>query len=261
MFCSNCGKQIPENTKFCNYCGAQQPASNSAANAPISAAAEQQNQAASPKQKEKKPLNMKNIVIVLAASLCAFLLGKFVLAPAMRSDPKEKPAPDRLVSQTQPSSEESGGASTDTPNPAYEAVLTDACIVHFQSFFNMETASFVTVQEQGIIFCSDYGYQDDVVHQLVETMYVPISGYTDEQKAQLESTMKETYDAAVEEIGCVTVSYNMGTNYFSVTLEYKNLNLAENYGALYDAGIIDTNTCISMTITEKQLLAEGAIKK
>ena len=24
MFCTNCGKEIPENAKFCNHCGAQQ---------------------------------------------------------------------------------------------------------------------------------------------------------------------------------------------------------------------------------------------
>ena len=24
MFCQNCGKQIPENAKFCNHCGAAQ---------------------------------------------------------------------------------------------------------------------------------------------------------------------------------------------------------------------------------------------
>lgn len=24
MFCQNCGKQIPENAKFCNHCGAVQ---------------------------------------------------------------------------------------------------------------------------------------------------------------------------------------------------------------------------------------------
>lgn len=24
MFCQNCGKQIPENVKFCNHCGATQ---------------------------------------------------------------------------------------------------------------------------------------------------------------------------------------------------------------------------------------------
>lgn len=32
MFCTNCGKEIPENAKFCNHCGAQQ--GGAAASAP-----------------------------------------------------------------------------------------------------------------------------------------------------------------------------------------------------------------------------------
>lgn len=34
MFCKNCGKQIPDNTKFCNYCGAQQVTDNNMNSAP-----------------------------------------------------------------------------------------------------------------------------------------------------------------------------------------------------------------------------------
>lgn len=31
MFCTNCGKEIPENAKFCNHCGAQQGSAGAAA--------------------------------------------------------------------------------------------------------------------------------------------------------------------------------------------------------------------------------------
>lgn len=31
MFCQNCGKEVPENIKFCNYCGAEQGVDSSPA--------------------------------------------------------------------------------------------------------------------------------------------------------------------------------------------------------------------------------------
>ena len=49
MFCTNCGKEIPENAKFCNHCGAQQ---GGAAASASSRSAQQQayNKYASPQQ-------------------------------------------------------------------------------------------------------------------------------------------------------------------------------------------------------------------
>lgn len=250
MFCSNCGNQLPEDTKFCNNCGAQLSANESPAAAPKVA------QNAPEKATKKKT----NIVVILAVVLCAFLLGKFVIAPSMMSDSGKDSTNGNQGGQSQQSTENTSGSVIDTNNPAYDSVFEGTYIVHFQPFFNMEMASFASKQDNGIICCSDYGYKDDVVKQWVETMYIPVSEATDTQKAELESTMRSQF-AALESLSCCSVVYKMGTNYLTVTFTYTDVDQVANYGELYKAGILQTNTFISMSATEQALLGQGFVKK
>ena len=243
MFCPNCGKEVPDNTNFCNHCGAQQPVN--LREDPISETKSQ--------PKTGKPKKKANIFLVLAIVLVAFLLGKFVIAPMMGSDDPQD-SPSQITGQNDPAS------SLDIPDPAYDAVFEDTYIVHFQSFFNMDMASFAFKQEDGIICCADYGYEDDTVKQWVETMYVPVSEYIEAEKAELENTMKSQF-AAVEALSCCTVSYNMSLNYFTVTCTYTDVDKEEHYTELFNAGILQENTFVSMTATEESLIGQGFIKK
>ena len=242
MFCSNCGKQLPDNTKFCNACGAKQ-LTDISVEAAAKTAENRQNAGQTSNQPKKT-----SIVLVLIIVLAAFLLGKFVIAPSMTSNSGEDPGKNTQSSQSQLS------------NPAYDAVFDGTYIVHFQALFNMEMGSFALKQADGTICCADYGYQNDVVRQWVETMYIPVGEYTDGQKAELESTMKTQF-AAVEALNCCTVTYKMGANYLIVTCTYADVDQAENYTELYNAGILQTNTFISMSATEEALLNQGFVKK
>lgn len=85
MFCQNCGKQIPENVKFCNHCGAAQD-SNAAQSTPNTSRAHtpqqrQMNQPTDEKAFKKyvTPYIARNIFIVLCALTIACL---FILPPA-----------------------------------------------------------------------------------------------------------------------------------------------------------------------------------
>ncbi len=310
MFCSNCGKQIPDNTKFCNYCGAQQQIAENTESAPKATENQQKNAGI---QAKKAPNNNANIIVILAIVLCAFLLGKFVIAPLMVSDsgkgddtsnqsqqatenngepsvnsanPSDdtgnqgsqsqqatenngepsvnsaNPSDDTgdQGSQSQQTTENNGKPSVDSANPAYDEIFDNTYIVHFQTFFNMEMKSFALKQNDGIIFCADYGYKDDVVKKLVETTYIPVSGYTDTQKAELENTMKTQF-SIVDALNCCAVTYKMSNNYLTVTCTYSDMDKAENYGELYNAQILQKNTFISMSATESTLLSQGFVKK
>lgn len=251
MFCSNCGNQLPDNTKFCNNCGAQLSANESAAAAPNSAQ----------KKPEKATKKKPNVIVIAAVVLCAFLLGKFVIAPSMSSDFNDETKPKNTTTQTQGQQSTVDNSGTDTGNnTAYDAVFADTYIVHFQSFFNMDMASFASKQDNGIVCCADYGYKDDVVKQWVETMYIPVSGRTDAEKGEAENTLKTQF-ASLDALDCCTVSYKMGTNYLTVTFTYKDVDQEANYGELYNAGILQTNTFISMSATESTLLGQGFVKK
>lgn len=258
MFCSNCGKQIPDNTKFCNHCGAQQQMVENTEPAPKTTE-NQQKIADTPTQQTKKPPKKKaNIFIVLAVVLCAFLIGKFVIAPSMVSDPDKDIG--NQGGQSQQTTNSNSEPSVDSANPAYDAIFDDTYIVHFQTFLNMEMKNFALKQDDGIICCADYGYKDDVVKQWVETMYIPVSEYTDTQKTELENTMKTQF-ATVDALNCCTVTYKMSTNYLTITCTYSDVDKSENYAELYNAQILQTFTFISMSATETNLLGQGFIEK
>ena len=259
MFCSNCGKQIPDNVKFCNYCGAQQQAIDAAVHAPQTAQNQQRTVDVQKQRPVKTQKKKPNIIVALAVVVCAFLLGKFLIAPSMTSDSGDGSNTGNQGSQSQQMGG-SNGSSVQTANPAYEAIFDDTYIVHFQTMFNMEMKSFALKQADGIICCADYGYKDDAVKQWVETMYIPVESYTDTQKAELETTMKAQF-AAVDGLNCCTVTYKMGTNYFTITCTYSDVDQPENYSELYNAQILQANTFISMSATETALLSQGFIKK
>lgn len=115
MFCRNCGKEISEGTRFCNYCGTpqevlQEPAPQTP---PVQQVPPQQpyqppyqqgyqqpyqqpygqpyQQPPQPAPRKKNPLTM---VIAAVVAVAALLIGMFVVAPALSgktSDPDSKP--------------------------------------------------------------------------------------------------------------------------------------------------------------------------
>lgn len=279
MFCSNCGKQLGENAKFCDGCGAQQRAvndTNSASNQQVPNPQPNVNyqaaSAAPEPQIKKAPKKKTNIIITVAVVLCAFIIGKFVIAPSMSSGSgsgsnvgNSGNTVSSSGSQTQSnisSNNSTYSSSTGTTSSDYDEILSQAYIVHFPNVFGVgtNTASFVSKLDDGSILCSDYGYKDDVVIQMVETLYIPVAEYTDSQKTQLESSVKAEY-AKFEELNCCNVKYSMGTNYYTVTTTYSNLDKAQNYSELYQANVLSANTWISMSATESGLIAQGAVKK
>ncbi len=79
MFCSECGKQLPDNSRFCNFCGAEQGVMPQAEPTPSNAEAKAT-------QKQAKPKKRANILVLLIVFVVAGLIGRFVIAPAMIGD-------------------------------------------------------------------------------------------------------------------------------------------------------------------------------
>lgn len=260
MFCSNCGKQIPDNTKFCNYCGAQQQIVANVNSAPKTTVNQPKTVDAPTQVTKEAPKKKNNIVVVLAVVLCTFLIGKFVIAPSMMPDSGNNNDIGNQGGQSQQTTNNNSNSSVDLPSSSYDAIFDDTYIVHFQSFFNMDMDSFAYKQADGTILCADYGYKDDVVKQWVETMYIPVSEYTETQKTELENTMKTQF-ATIDDLNCCTVTCKMSTNYFTITCTYSDVDQVDNYAELYKAGILQTNTFISMSATETTLLGQGFVKK
>lgn len=245
MFCSKCGKEISEDTKFCNHCGAQQ---GGAVNEKPS------------DKKNKAKKSPKKVMLSLAAMLVCYLVGSYVIAPAMLSDSGEDNDTGNSSVQSQLSNENNDDSSADSANPVYDAIFDDTYIVHFPTFFNMEMNNYAMKGNDGTIYCADYGYKDDVVKEWVETIYIPVSEYTDTQKLELENSMKSQF-AKIDSLNCCTVDYKMSTNYLTITCTYSDVDKAENYTELYNAQILQANTLASMSETETGLLNQGFVKK
>lgn len=305
MYCSNCGKQIPDNNNFCNYCGFKQPkitstppadsnpydnytppvytppanseyrsAANNinrqeAASQPRPASkprpASQQkpvNKASQPAEKasgtaKKAPKDKKKILISLGVMLCAFLIGKFIIAPSMLSAPKDNTTTTNSIDFSA-----NIDATVTDVNPDYQAILNEEFIVHFPPFFSMmDTTSLIMKTDDGVICCADYGHKDDVIKQWVETMYVPLDGYTEDQKATVQDSMKEKF-ASIEAFSFCTVEYTMLNNCLKIACTYSNADDPATLKEMYNAGVTTVSDgFLSMNMTEDTLISQGFIKK
>lgn len=102
MFCKNCGKEINEGTKFCNYCGASQEAAT-----PESIVANNTKPTTAP----KKNNTLKMVIITVVAVVC-FAIGSFVIAPSFSKDNDENKTTNN-VSQSQNDDANSENESND----------------------------------------------------------------------------------------------------------------------------------------------------
>lgn len=277
MFCSKCGTQLADNTRFCTNCGAQIAAPAAAASEPQAAPSyETYNAAASPAEdpvkKPKKGLSKAaKVIIVIAVLIVASGIGKAISTVFVNSTQNDNETLPVITTQgntlfggddsTEAAAPETTeAAAEETDNPAYFAVLNEAYIVHFVPFFGLESESFVTTLENDIIYCLDFGYKNDTIKQWVETLYVPISGNSEEETDAVENNLRANF-AAFDAYDCCTVEYNRGTSLLTVTITFNDVDTYDTYSALHELGLTETKTQLSMNETIKNFLAQGYIQK
>ena len=249
MFCSKCGKEIPENTNFCSHCGAQQ---GGAVNEKTS------------EKKNGKKKNQKTVILSLVVVLAVYLLGRFAIAPAMLSD--DDTAGSGLGTQTGEEEDEEDVLSESTgsaDNSAYTDIFMSRNIVDMTSIFtSSDTMAFASVSDEGTVEKLEYAYEDDTIMEFVNVVYYPVFDMTEDQKLALDNSMKTNF-AAMEEADFCTVSYNMGNNYYSVTLHFTDLDKTENIQKLHSFGMLtgEGMNKISLSETESNLLSGGYVKK
>lgn len=254
MYCSNCGTQIPDDSKFCTGCGAAVNAAPAKTAAPAKAPA-----SAGKKKKEKKKKPTWLTLLVVAA---AFLLGKYVIAPAMVSDP-EPEQNDYRQEQSYNNDDQQSGGNDAAGTEAYDDIFMSRNIVEMPAMFVMlDSAAFAIVDAEGNIEKLEFGYDGDTVKEMVNTVYYPISDLDEAQRNELDAAVREGFAYCEAEDFC-TVTYNMGNLYYTVTLHFKNLDVAGNVQKLAEWGMIADGSAqsLSMAQTESNLLAGGYVKK
>ena len=287
MFCSNCGKQIPDNTKFCSYCGAQQAAGNNMNSAPnqqrySSQTTGNQQPVYTATQPQKKPPKKKknNILVVFLVVLVMSGVGSMVgksMAKSYVDDSKSNSIVSDNTLDTKktelPSAEENTPTEDSTAeaeeNPEYTKIFSDRFIVQIPAMFmTKERASFAKVTEEGMVESMQIGSSDDVITDMVQTIYIDVSAVSDSDKENLDATLSAKY-AKCKEMGFVTSTSNMGETYYSFSCKITDLDVKDNLMAGIEEGLINVTTpgsadavdYLSMKSTESALLSGGYIKK
>ena len=255
MFCSKCGKEIPNDTKFCNHCGAQQGGAGS------------KKPSKNKDDKKKKPTT---IIISLIVVVAAFLLGKCAIAPAMLSDEDDtnsssnnQPYVTSDQNEEEDIEDKDAEDTTSDTNSAYSDIFMSRNIVDMTSIFtSLDTMAFASASDDGTIEKLEYAYEDDTIKEMIDVVYYPVSDMTEDQKTALDNSVKTNF-ASMEEADFCTVSYNMGNNYYSVTLHFTDLDVAENIQKMHEFGMLEGTGAnkISMSETESNLLSNGYVKK
>ncbi len=220
------------------------------------------------------------IAIVLAVLVAGALLVTMVILPAATGtrympglesfpDPTERVLPTIAPpTVTFPAEDDSGAdePAVDEPNSAYTEIFSSRNIVDSPVFFlTPESSDYAAVMasENGeIIDKMALGFEDDLVKEMAEVTYIPISGFTQEELETFDSTMRENYAALTSEAFC-TADFAMTENYYVTTFQFKDLDVPENVQKLAEYGFVTQQdvTAISAEVTEQSLLGSGYVKK
>lgn len=285
MFCSHCGNQVPDGSKFCAHCGAQtqaaapqtaprQPYTPPQQTQPIYTAPQQPIAATAPKTEKKKT----PIWVSIAIGLAAFGIAYFIIAPAIsggNNKPDDGSLQNNNISNNAGSYQENDnnyGADTestegkasltipDTASSEYNEIFSGHNIVTSPAFLrSSKTAAFAYIDSTGMIEKMEFGYEGDIIHEFIDTIYIPLSG-TGQTAQELETSLRNTF-GSYESLSFCTVSYSAGTQYYTVTISLKDLDEAENVQLVGDLIDISGDGLISFSQTERSLLTRGFVKR
>lgn len=259
MYCTKCGKELNNDAKFCDGCGT-----------PIGGVEVEVKQ--QPKKSKKTGL-----IIAIVAIVLAFIIGILALIgwvaeyyfQNLNVDDYNFEDLDIDVSdliEGDVSVTENEDTVTDSTNESYvsyEEVFSYRNIIDSPAIFMMlDSASFVLASPDGMVEKLEFGYEDDMVKEMVNTVYYPITGLSAEEVDAIDSSMRTAF-STYESDGFCTVSYNSLSDYYVITIKFTSLDKAENVKKMGEYGMLTGTdvTVISMSETESGLINSGYIKK
>ena len=267
MYCSNCGTQIPDDSKFCTACGTAVAVVHAAPKAQPAPAAQPQpvvqpqpaarpEPAAKTKTEKKRAPAWVSILVIVAA----FLLGKYVIAPSMLSEPEQD---QNDYSQQQMQDDQNSNVNITPSVGAYDEIFLNRGIVDMPTMFTTQgSAAFVVETDNNGIEKLEFGYNGDTVIEMVDTFYYPITELSEAERTELDKSMQDSL-SGVANLEFCTATYHMGNLYYKVTLHFTGLDNADNVRKMCEFGLLDISDATFMSIakTESNLLAQGFVKK
>ena len=263
MFCMKCGKQLPEDARFCSACGAEtdrtvrktaaeRPAAaqTAAAAQPVRPAAAAPKPAAAAQnhtQKAKKNTNPLPLIIFFA---CIYLAAFWLLR---QGEGSKAPVIDNI-----PFSSASG--------QTFEQILPQSYLASERKVNTPGYAAYVMEDAEGIIYLMEYGYEKDLVKEVVSSVLIPTSGWSSADIGNYLIEVNEMIDAMHDQHSFVTGSASVVGAYEYVVVEVHmtdmdlelNLRIAVEEELIIVDGEIQT---LSMYLTEQNMRSEGYAKK
>lgn len=296
MYCSNCGKQIPDNSKFCNFCGAEQIIYSQTSfepnqsvreqRPPVSPVPPRQTQAGPQNGNQKKPKNHvgRNILISLAVFVVVAMFSRAFITPLfLRSVHKDEPSPAPSTTFALPEISVSPFAFQTEPAQPTAAITSEYSEIFSSRGIPDEdepltydawltAQSFAQVSSDGIVEKMQFGYdpEEDSVVELFDVLYVPTADLTAEELMALDIEIRD-YLSQYEIDNFCTIEYEMYTtyDYYKATVHFSDINNSYNIQRLSDIGLLPATDStsgqpaekISMRETESTLLMNGYVQK
>ena len=155
--------------------------------------------------------------------------------------------------------------AVEAANPEYVSVFTEKGITDSSALAasGLSTEEFVLVNSDGLIDKMEYGYENDTVKIMVETVYYPLSALGTTDKAAIDAVMQEEF-AAAEALDFVTITYAIEGDYYKIQITLNDLDVPKNIPAAVEAGLLQVDSSviyISYEQSEDLLETSGYIQK
>lgn len=297
MYCPNCGSEIAEGVKFCSNCGKAvnstpaepkpvdmnelfgeyfSPAGNNEAHKARSTNPEQP---VRPKKKKKKGSTFLGILVTIVVVIVVRLLVSLVFTgvdkgieaaeEAIEQRKQEELDATLAAAETeealQAALEAMDKQANGEANPEYLDIFNRNNIVVTSSivaYVGVDERSFAIEDEDGWIFRYEFGYDDNAIEVMVDTIYIPLADYLPEEYADLEAYYRE-YFADVDALDFCSLDIATTADYMIITVVQEDMDDELNIEALEATGYMTTSGTgkLSMSLMAEGLLEEGYIEK
>lgn len=262
-FCPNCGTEVKEGARFCVGCGKPVDAQPSPTVTPPPQYTAQYSapQYDAPKKAPKKSKKAGRVILgIIIAFIVIGIATSITRNNDKNTNDKEYSGKftygdDGSVSYTSgdeltedekdlidqlDSIAHRDDANAGEPNPEYMAVFEDNGIFDESALLeygHLTTSEHVTTLNDGIIDKMEYGSQNDKIKVIVETVYYPTAGYSDDQIAQVEQAMRDQFVAA-ESLTFCTITYTNIQGYLKIEVFMDNLDNKDFIAQAVEADIL-----------------------
>lgn len=298
MYCPNCGSELAEGAKFCGNCGKavnSAPAEQKPVDmneifgeyfSPAGNTGTTQNTRstnpeapAKPKKKKKKGAGLLGILVTVVVVVVVRLLvsgvfmglDKGIEAAEDAIERKKQEELDETLAaaeseeELQAALEAMDAEANGEANPEYLDVFERNGLAATSSvvvYVGVNERSFVTEDEDGWIYRYEFGYDDDIVEIMVDTIYIPLANYSPEEYDALEANYRD-YFADVDALDCCSLDIISTEDYMIITIVQEDMDDEANIDALEATGYMTTTGTgkLSMSAMGESLLEEGYIEK